>query len=48
MAPDGRTLAVYRKIHLVPFGEFIPYGDWLAFFPPAVYLRWLRASPATG
>jgi apolipoprotein N-acyltransferase len=36
MGPDGSTLAVYRKIHLVPFGEFIPYGGWLAFFPPLV------------
>jgi apolipoprotein N-acyltransferase len=36
MAPSGETLAVYRKIHLVPFGEFIPYGGWLAFFPPLV------------
>jgi apolipoprotein N-acyltransferase len=36
LAADGRTAAVYRKIHLVPFGEFIPMKQWLYFVSPLV------------
>ena len=36
IAPDGTTAAVYRKIHLVPWGEFIPLKRWLYFVSPLV------------
>jgi apolipoprotein N-acyltransferase len=36
VSPKGEVLAVYRKIHLVPFGEYIPFKRWLFFVSPIV------------
>jgi apolipoprotein N-acyltransferase len=46
VTPEGSTAAVYHKIHLVPFGEYVPFKRLLYFVSPLVE-RMVEFSPGT-
>ena len=46
LGPDGRSRATYRKMQLVPFGEYVPFKD-LLFFVKHLVAQVSDFSPGT-
>jgi apolipoprotein N-acyltransferase len=47
VSPDGKLTSKYYKVHLVPFGEFVPGRDWLPFIN-SYHIQDVDRSPGTG
>ncbi len=40
ISPKGKIIDVYRKNHLVPFGEWFPYGKYFPFIEKILQATW--------